>query len=58
MAILKFKRINLAAIKVPFFKDKDIEKVLLSNNISFGEKKPIITLLVTSIMMIKLSYYI
>ena len=57
MAILKFKKINLA-IKVPFFKDKDSEKVLLSNNISFGEKKPIITLLVTSIMMIKLSYYI
>ena len=37
-------------------KDVDIEKVLISNKISFGERT-ISTLLVTCIMIIKLSYY-
>ena len=36
--------------------DLDIEKVLVSNKISFGEKKTISTLLVTCIMIIKLSH--
>ena len=36
--------------------DVDIEKVLVSNKISFGEKKTISTLLVTCIMIIKLSH--
>ena len=43
--------------KTPIFlKDVDIEKVLVSNKISFGEKNYI--LLVTCIMVIKLSHYI
>ena len=45
--------------KIPIFlKDADIEKVLVSNKITFGEKKTINTLLVTCIMIIKLSHYI
>ena len=36
-------------------RDLDIEKVLVSNKISFGEKN-INTLLVTSLMIIKLSH--
>ena len=40
-----------------FLKDVDVEKVLLSNNISFGEKF-INTLLFTCIIIIKLSRYI
>ena len=44
--------------KTPIFlNDVDIEKVLLSIKISFGEKKTINTLLVTCIMIIKLSLY-
>ena len=41
-----------------FLKDVDIEKVLLSNKISFGKEKAINTLLVTCIIMIKLSLYV
>ena len=40
-----------------FLKDLDIEKVLVSNKIYFGEKN-INTLLVTCIMIVKLSHYI
>ena len=40
-----------------FKKDVDIEKELVSNKISFGEKT-ITTLLVTSVMIIKLNHYI
>ena len=36
--------------------DVDIEKVLVSNRISFGEKKTISALLATCIMMIKLNH--
>ena len=36
---MKLKKINFTAIKVIFFKkDADIEKVLVSNKVSFGEK--------------------
>ena len=38
-----------------FVRDTNIEKVLVSNKISFGEKT-IITLLVTCIMVIKLNH--
>ena len=49
------KKINFTAIRLLFFKKNvDIEEVLVSEKIYFGEK----TLLVTCIMMIKLSYYI
>ena len=45
--------------KTPIFKkDVDIEKVLVSNKIFFGEKKTINTSLVTFIMTIKLNHYI
>ena len=38
--------------KIPFhLRDVDIEKVLVSSKISFGEKKTIYTLLVTRIMI-------
>ena len=40
-----------------FLKDVDIEKVLVSKKISFGKKNPINTLLVTCIMITKLSHY-
>ena len=40
-----------------FLKDVDIEKVLVSNKISFGKKRTINTLLVTCIMITKLSHY-
>ena len=36
----------------------DIEKVVVSNKISFGEKKTISTLLVTGLMIIMLNHYI
>ena len=39
-----------------FLKDIDIEKVLVSNKISFGEKNYLSTLLVTCIMIIKLNH--
>ena len=45
-------------IKVLFLKDVDLQKVLPSNKISFGEKKNINTLLITWITMIKLSHHI
>ena len=39
MAILKLKNINFTAIKVPFLLEEvDIDNVLVSNKISFGEK--------------------
>ena len=39
MVILKLKAINFTAMRLLFFGgDVDIEKVLVSNNISFGEK--------------------
>ena len=40
-----------------FMEDVDIEQVLVSNKIPFGEKA-ISTLLATCIMMIKLSHYL
>ena len=40
-----------------FKKDVDIEKELVSNKISFGEKT-LTTLLVTCVMIIKLNHYI
>ena len=40
-----------------FKKDVDIEKELVSNKISFGEKT-ITTFLVTCVMIIKLNHYI
>ena len=44
--------------KAPIFsKDVDIEKVLVSNKISFGVKA-ISTLLTTCVIIIKLSHYI
>ena len=50
---------NFYCHKTPVtLRDVDIEKVLISNKISFVEKKTISTLLVTCIMMIKLSHYI
>ena len=56
---LKLKNINFTAINAPFFlEDLDIENVWVSNKISFGEKATIDTLLVTCIMIIKLSLYI
>ena len=39
LMILKLKKINFCAINPEFLKDADIEKVLLSNNISSTEKK-------------------
>ena len=41
-----------------FWGDVDTETVLVSNKLSFGKKKTINTLLVTCIMIIKLSHYI
>ena len=39
LEILKLKKINFTAIRLLFSKkDVDIEKVLISNKISFGEK--------------------
>ena len=40
-----------------FLNDADIERELISKKISSGEKKYINTLLVTYIMIIKLSHY-
>ena len=55
--ILKLKTINLTTTKVLFlYEDVDIEKALVSNKISSGEKT-INTLLVTCMMIIKLNYY-
>ena len=61
--MLKFGHIeieenNFYRNKTPIFlKDTDVEKVLISNKKPFV-KKTINTLLVTCIMMIKLSHYI
>ena len=41
--------------ETPFLRDVDIEKVLVSHKISFGEKN---TLLVTCRMIVKLRHYI
>ena len=51
---------KLYPCKSPIFKkDVDIEKVLVYNKTSFGEKKTINnTLLVTCIMIINISHYI
>ena len=38
MAILKLKNTNFTVIRLLFLGDVDIEKVLVSNKISFGEK--------------------
>ena len=35
---MKLKQINFTVIIIVLFKDVDIEKVLVSNKISFGEK--------------------
>ena len=57
MAILKLKKKRFYHLKTPIFLgDADVEKVLVSNKISFGEKKTISTLLVTCIMIIKLNH--
>ena len=55
--ILKLKKKNYCHKSPSFLKDIDIEKVLVSNDISSG-KKTVNTLLVTCIMIIKLSHYI
>ena len=57
--ILMFGDIEIEKCKTPvfFLKDVDIEKVLVSNKISFGEKN-INPLLPTCIMVIKLRHYI
>ena len=53
----KIEKNKFYSNKTPIFlKDVDIEKVLVSNKISFSEKN--YTLLVTCIMVIKLSHYI
>ena len=56
LANLKLKKKIFTAIKAYFLKHVDIEKVLVSNKISFGEKTRN-TLLVTCIKIIKLSHY-
>ena len=54
---MKLKKLKYR-IKTPIFKKYvEIEKVLVSNKISFGDET-ISTLLVTCIMIIKLSHYI
>ena len=49
---------DFTAIRLFFKKDINTENVLVSKKIYFGEKKTINTLLVTCIMIIKLSHYI
>ena len=61
MAILKLKNTNFTVIRLLFLGDVDIEKVLVSNKISFGEKDFIgsfdeSTLLVTFTMVIMLNH--
>ena len=57
MVILKLERNKFYCDKSPIFlKDAGIEKALVSNKISYDEKKT--TLLVTYIMIIKLNHYI
>ena len=56
---IKSEKINfITIIGLIFLKDVDIEKVLVSNMISFGKKKTISTLLVTCIITIQLNHYI
>ena len=56
---LKLKKNKFYCHKSTFLlKDVDIEKVLVSNKVSFGKTKYISTLLVTCIMIIKLTHYI
>ena len=58
MAIAEFKKNKFYCHKSPIhLTDVDIEKVLVSNKISLGEKT-INTLLVTCIIIIKLSCYV
>ena len=47
MVILKLKKIHFTAIKVLFLGDVDINNILGSNKISFGEKKTIYTCIYT-----------
>ena len=49
------KKKNFATIRPIFLEDLDIEKILVSNKISFGEKT-IRTLLVACIMVVKLNH--
>ena len=54
---IEIERKKFYCHKTPIFRgDVDTEKVLISNNISFGDKT-ISTLLVTCIMIIKLKKY-
>ena len=53
--ILAFGYIEIEKKSV-FLRDTDTENVLLSNKISFGEKKTINTLLVTCMMTTKLCH--
>ena len=54
---IEIKKNKFYRHKTPIFlEDADIEKVLVSNKISFVEKKTISTLLVTCIMVIKLNH--
>ena len=57
-ADIQIEKINFTAIKVVFsLRDVNIESVSVSQKISFGGKT-VNTLLVTSMMIIKLSHYI
>ena len=57
-ADIQIEKINFTAIKVVFsLRDINIESVSVSQKISFGGKT-VNTLLVTSMMIIKLSHYI
>ena len=56
---LKLKKKKFHRHKSTFLlKDVDIEKVLVSNKVSFGKTKYVSTLLVTCIIIIKLTHYI
>ena len=58
LANIEIKNTKFYRHKAPvFLKNVDIEKVLVSNKVSFSEKS-ISTSLVTFIIIIKLSYYI
>ena len=57
-ADIQIEKINFTAIKVVFsLRDVNIESVSVSQKISFGGKT-VNTLMVTSMMIIKLSHYI
>ena len=55
MAVLKLKKQTTFISLLFFLGDTDIEKVLVTNKISFGEKT-ISTLLVTCLMVMMLNY--